>query len=80
MLDRLAPDLLILDFAMPEINGAEVAQTARQKIGDLKILFVSGYADSSALETAVGSAPLLRKPFRPTELAVAVRAALDGRH
>jgi hypothetical protein len=41
-------------------------------------LFVSGYADSSALETAVGSAPLLRKPFRPGELAVAVRAALDG--
>jgi signal transduction histidine kinase len=78
MLDRFAPDLLILDFAMPEINGAEVAHTARQKNGGLKILFVSGYADSSALETAVGSAPLLRKPFRPGELAVAVRAALDG--
>jgi hypothetical protein len=39
---------------------------------------LSGYAESDALEAAVGGAPLLRKPFRPVELANAVRAALDS--
>jgi CheY-like chemotaxis protein len=69
---------MILDFAMPETNGAEVALAARQYNPNVRILFVSGYADSSALEAAVGTTPLLRKPFRPIELASAVRTALDS--
>jgi hypothetical protein len=46
-------------------------------VGDDDIDLVSGYADTSALESAVGNAPLLRKPFRPGELAAAVRDAID---
>jgi DNA-binding response OmpR family regulator len=74
LLQRVVPDLLILDFAMPGINGAELARAARTRNPDLNILFLSGYADTSALEAAVGRVPLLRKPFRPVELAAAVRA------
>jgi CheY-like chemotaxis protein/anti-sigma regulatory factor (Ser/Thr protein kinase) len=72
------PDLLIVDFAMPNMNGAEVVTTARSRNAQLKILFLSGYADSAILESAVGEALLLRKPFRPSELAAAVRSALDA--
>jgi signal transduction histidine kinase len=68
--------LLIVDYAMPAANGAELAKAARHIRSDLRILFISGYADSAALEKAVGNARLLRKPFRPAELAAAVRAAL----
>jgi signal transduction histidine kinase len=77
VLDRVVPDLLVIDFAMPGLNGAEVARAARQRNPLLRILFLSGYADTSALEAAVGRAPLLRKPFRPSELAAAVRSALE---
>ena len=63
---------------MPGTNGAEVVKAARLTQPSLPILFVSGYADSAALEAAMGSAPFLRKPFRPAELAAAVRAAIDG--
>jgi CheY-like chemotaxis protein len=70
--------LLIVDFAMPNMNGAEVVTTARAHNGRLKILFVSGYADSTVLESAVGDAQHLRKPFRPADLAAAVRTALDA--
>jgi DNA-binding response OmpR family regulator len=72
------PDLLVLDFGMPGTNGAEVAATARQQNGGLKILFVSGYSDTSAIEKAVGKAALLHKPFRPAEFAAAVRSSLDA--
>lgn len=71
------PQLLIIDFAMPGANGAEVVKAARAAQPSLAVLFVSGYADSAALEAAMGSAPFLRKPFLPAELAHAVRSALE---
>ncbi|MET4802639.1 response regulator [Bradyrhizobium sp. LB11.1] len=72
------PQLMIIDFSMPGTNGAEVVKAARAVQPSLPVLFVSGYADSAALEAATGSAPFLRKPFRPAELAAAVRTALDA--
>jgi DNA-binding response OmpR family regulator/two-component sensor histidine kinase len=71
-------DLLVLDFGMPDLNGAEVAASARQTNERLRILFVSGYSDTSAIERAVGKAALLHKPFRPAEFAAAVRSSLDA--
>lgn len=76
MLNQLEPDLLIVDYAMPGMNGADLARAVKQRMPSLPILFLSGYADSSALEAAVGHAPLLRKPFRPSELAAVVRSIL----
>jgi DNA-binding response OmpR family regulator len=77
--DEFVPDLLVVDFAMPGMNGAELAVAARQRNARLPILFLSGFADTAALEAVAGTAPLLRKPFRPAELAAAVRVALDGK-
>jgi signal transduction histidine kinase len=79
MLEQFQPDLVLADFAMPGSNGAEVAMQIRERLPDLPILFFSGYADTSALEEAVGKTPLLRKPFRPAELAAVIRELLDGR-
>ena len=77
LVEEWRPDLVVLDFSMPGMNGAEVALKSRQQQPDLRILFVSGYADSSALEAAVGGTPLLHKPFRPADLAAAVATALN---
>jgi DNA-binding response OmpR family regulator len=77
ILGDFQPDLLILDFAMPGTNGAEIAAAARGTNRSLRILFVSGFADTDALEEAAGKIALLHKPFRPAELAAAVRKALD---
>jgi CheY-like chemotaxis protein len=79
MLDHFRPDLVLADFAMPGSNGAEVAVRIREHFPKVPILFFSGYADTSALEAAVGKTPLLRKPFRPAELAAVIRELLDGR-
>jgi PAS domain S-box-containing protein len=81
-LDLLAgetPDLVVIDFAMPGMNGAEVAEAIRASHPDLPILFASGYADTAAIERAAGpDARMLRKPFGLAELQAAVRTALDG--
>jgi CheY-like chemotaxis protein len=68
-----APDVLVLDFAMPGMNGAEVAKQARELYPGLPIVLASGYADTDAIERAIGkNAQLLRKPFRIDELLKAV--------
>jgi PAS domain S-box-containing protein len=67
------PDLVVLDFAMPGMNGAEVATAARQIYPNLPIIFASGYSDTAAIEAAVGTdAILMRKPFRIDELQAVV--------
>jgi CheY-like chemotaxis protein/two-component sensor histidine kinase len=71
------PALALLDFAMPGMNGAEVAAEARRLHPGLPIIFASGFADTEALKGAVGQGmPMLRKPFQMSELAAAVAKAI----
>jgi signal transduction histidine kinase len=65
-------ELLVADFAMPGMNGAELARAARKLHPEIAVLIVSGYSDSDAIEAAVGRAHLLRKPFNLDELEAAV--------
>ena len=68
-------DLMLLDFAMPGMNGAEVAREAITRRPHLPIVFVTGYADVEALAHA-GEAGVIQKPFDPHELASKLRAVL----
>lgn len=67
-IEATAPDLVLLDFAMPGMSGLEVARRARQHHPELPIVFVSGHAQRDMLEGAVPGAYLLRKPFQSEEL------------
>jgi CheY-like chemotaxis protein len=60
-LERESPDALVLDYAMPGMNGAEVAKRARVLRPGLPVVFCSGYADTLALDN-IEDAPLIRKP------------------
>ena len=80
LLERHEPDCVVLDFAMPHMNGAELARLIRRKRPDAPIIFASGYADSHALEAAIGTtAPVLRKPFVFSDLAEMVATQVKGR-
>jgi CheY-like chemotaxis protein len=68
-------DLLLLDFAMPGMNGAEVARAAHARRPNLPILFVTGYADLAAM-THIAEHQVIRKPFQEAELARRVARVL----
>lgn len=76
LLEKEDADLVIVDFIMPEMSGAEVAKKIRRKRPDQPILFVSGYSETEAVKRTAPEAPLLAKPFRADALDKAVRAAL----
>ncbi len=70
ILETEAPNLMLCDFAMPVMNGAELALLARRRRPDMPIVFASGHADTAAVEAALGGqAQILRKPFNLETLA-----------
>ena len=77
LLDRnVRLDLALMDYAMPGMNGAELAREVRSRRPDVPILFGTGYAGVADLVDA--AEPLiLQKPFTPEELAEKVVLALD---
>lgn len=60
---ELQPDLLILDFRMPELNGVEVASILRKKAPRAKTLLFTMYSDhvGEALAAAAGVTMVLPK-------------------
>jgi len=80
LLAQHEPDMMLVDYAMPGLNGADVARAARDRCPRLPIVFVTGYADTEALKDAIGpDAPMLHKPFGARELASAVDRQLAQR-
>jgi PAS domain S-box-containing protein len=73
-------DLLVTDVGLPGgLNGRQVAEAARTRLPDLKILFITGYAEHSAigeahLDRGVG---LITKPFSIRTLTARVKEMLD---
>jgi two-component system cell cycle sensor histidine kinase/response regulator CckA len=73
-------DLIITDVAMPEMDGKELAERAREYRPELAVLFTSGHtrdriARGGAVEEGIHFLP---KPFSGAELARKVREALDA--
>jgi len=71
-------DLVMLDFAMPGMNGVDVAREVSSKYPTLPVVFVTGYADNTALEM-IGDERIIKKPFVGDELVTKVQAALAKR-
>ncbi len=74
------PDLLLVDFAMPGMNGAEVVQAARKLRPDLPVVLVTGFADTETVEAITDHGlTVLRKPFELDELEAALNERLADR-
>jgi len=77
---RHAPDLLLLDVALPILNGIEACARVLQRAPEVRVLMLSMYANESyALRSLrAGAAGYVLKTASAAELEVAIRAALAG--
>ncbi|OMG56388.1 DNA-binding response regulator [Azonexus hydrophilus] len=74
------PDVLILDIALPDMNGIEVAKELKQSFPALGIVALSGYADRMFVEEMLkaGAAAYVVKSAGADELVAAIRAVALG--
>ena len=79
---ELHPDILILDIAMPEINGEQVARELRRRHPELKIIALSGYTDRQFVRamTKAGAKGYVVKSASGRELIHALRAVASGKN
>lgn len=67
-------DLLLADFAMPGMNGGELARAVRVRHPELPVVFVTGYAE--LCELGLEGYSIIQKPFREEQLANKLQLAL----
>jgi CheY-like chemotaxis protein len=72
-------DLLLTDVIMPGSNGRDLSRRLSEARPDLRVLFISGYADGTVTQHGIlgPDIELLEKPFTPAALAHRVRETLD---
>ena len=77
---RLQPDVLVLDIAMPQLNGLEAAQQIRQAVPAVKVLILSAHSDDAYVEhiSALGVSGYLIKQSSAMILATAIREVQKG--
>jgi CheY-like chemotaxis protein len=73
-LEGFEPDLLIIDYRLPGMNGGEVGTRARARLPKAPIIFISGYMDEIGEARAL-RALVLRKPFLSFDLQSALNEA-----
>jgi len=76
---RAPPQLVILDYVMPGMDGADVAREIAAIDPDLPIVFSTGHGALRALREAAGAnASVLQKPFTLSELDALLVRTLGG--
>jgi DNA-binding response OmpR family regulator len=69
--------LMITDVGLPGLNGRRLAEAARAQRPDMKVLFMTGYADTALLERVLPEGfGLITKPFDLDDLAARAQALL----
>lgn len=78
---QLHPDLILLDYMLPDVNGNIVCQTIRRnpEFENVKIIIISGVIREDEIEQLLksGAEDFMRKPFDITELITRITAVLQ---
>ena len=73
-------DLMISDVGLPGMNGRQLADIGRQMRPDLKVLFITGYAENAGVRAGFldTGMQMITKPFAFDQLTAKVREMIEG--
>jgi NarL family two-component system response regulator LiaR len=78
--ERLAPDVVLVDLVMPNVDGIEAIRGMRERVPSARAIVLSSFIDDEKLFPAVraGAAGYLLKDVQPQELVEAIRTVHRG--
>jgi DNA-binding response OmpR family regulator len=76
------PQVILLDFEMPEISGIEACKKLKsgEKTASIPIIMITAYTNKKPDAIEAGADDFVNKPFDPTELSIRVEFVLRMRH
>lgn len=75
---NVVPEILVTDVMMPEMDGTTLAKQVKEKYPQIKIIFISGYAEDKFKEHLGADVWFLPKPFTLKQLATKVKEVIDS--
>ncbi len=81
LVEKLKPDVVVLDIKMPGMNGLDVAQQVTSRVPETNVVMLSMYSDEAYVVQALrnGAAAYVLKESRATELLTAIHEVSSGR-
>jgi DNA-binding NarL/FixJ family response regulator len=79
--EKLKPDVIVLDISMPLLNGLEAGRQIKQKLRNVKLVFLTMNEDADLAAEAFrsGASAYLLKRSAASELSTAIREVMQGR-
>lgn len=78
----LGPDVIVLDVAMPDLNGVDTLRQLRAapSTANIPVVFLTGAVERADIVRylEVGADGVLAKPFQPMQLAAHLQRVVDG--
>ncbi len=71
-------DLVVTDYAMPLMSGAEMLERARSVRPDIASIIISGYADGETIVSDAGDIAILHKPFTLAQMREAISREMSN--
>src|SRR3954465_11771478 len=80
LVKKLLPDVVVMDIAMPVLNGVEATRQITRYVPNVKVLVLSTYSNDEYVEqlTEAGAAGYLVKQTAANDLLKAIREAFKG--
>ncbi len=83
LMKKIVPDVVLLDYEMPGMNGKEVLEKVRRDriLSHLKVIFVTGISDAAQISAVMSLKPegYLLKPVNKEKLDAAIKATFLGK-
>ena len=77
---KLTPDVIVMDISMPELNGLKATRRLKQVCPGVKVLTLTRHTDDAYLQQLIeaGASGYVLKQSAPTELIRAIRSVAEG--